>query len=88
MNGNPLYKSDYTSLVFNILFSAMSKNVIFNSYINFGEEGSDLPIPGGEAGILLEAVIEFLNFLKEIYKYYTKNVGGFVQYILPKRGEN
>lgn len=30
----------------------------------------------------------FLNFLKEIYKYYTKNVGKkFVQYILPKQGK-
>ena len=74
LNGNPLYKSDYTSLVFNILFSAMSKNVIFNSYINFGEEGSDLPIPGGEAGILLEAVIEFLNL-------YNKPVNDFKMYL-------
>ena len=52
----------------------MSKNVIFNSYINFGEEGSDLPIPGGEAGILLEAVIEFLNL-------YNKPVNDFKMYL-------
>ena len=69
LNGNPLIKSAYTTVIFNILFSAMSKNVIFNSYINFGEEGEDdLPIPGGEAGILLEAVIEFLNLYNQPVK--------------------
>lgn len=70
VNGNPLFKSSFRSIMFNVVFSAMTKNMIFNSYINFGEEGEDLPIPGGEAGILVEAVIEFINL-------YNKPVNNF-----------
>ena len=48
-------------------------------------------VAGGKSRLTLKTGQDgiFLNFLKEIYKYYTKNVwGGVVQYILPKQGKN
>ena len=47
-------------------------------------------VAGGKSRLTLKTGQDgiFLNFLKEIYKYYTKNVGKkFVQYILPKQGK-
>ena len=46
LNANPLYKSGYIALFFNMLFASMTKSIIFNNYINFGEN-EQLPIPAG-----------------------------------------
>lgn len=60
LNSNPLLKNWYTNVVFNSALVALARNVVFNSYVKFGEE-SGLPIPGGEGGIKLSAVVEFWN---------------------------
>ena len=60
LNSNPLLKSWYHEVVFNCAMLSMTRNVVFNAYVKFGEEGG-LPIPGGEGGIKLSSRVEFLN---------------------------
>ena len=59
-NGNPLLNTYFISPIFNAVLFSMSRDLIFNSYINFGGK-KGLPIPGGEGGILIEAKVELLN---------------------------
>lgn len=58
VNGNPLFKSAFNQLFYNALFAAMSKNVAFDTYV---KTKNNLPIPGGEANILVSLVFNFLN---------------------------
>ena len=60
LNSNPLLKTWYHEVVFNCAMLSMTRNVVFNAYVKFGEE-SGLPIPGGEGGIKLSTIVEFLN---------------------------
>ena len=69
LNANPLYKSGYTSFFFNLLFASMTKNIIFNNYINFGDN-EQLPIPAGEDNVSLQATIEFLNIFDKPVKNF------------------
>ena len=57
-NGNPLFKSWYNEVFYNALFLAMSRDVLFNTYIGSND---NKPIPGGEAGILLDVSVSFTN---------------------------
>ena len=58
VNGNPLFKSSYNQLFYNALFAAMSKNVAFDALV---VTKNNLPIPGGEANILVSLAFNFLN---------------------------
>eukprot|EP01022_Parablepharisma_sp_SALTPOND_P020819 TRINITY_DN3883_c0_g1_i2.p1 TRINITY_DN3883_c0_g1~~TRINITY_DN3883_c0_g1_i2.p1 ORF type:complete len:597 (+),score=74.99 TRINITY_DN3883_c0_g1_i2:1021-2811(+) len=58
VNGNPLFKSWYNEVFYNALLMAMSKNVVFDAYIGTKD---NKPIPGGEAGILLNVMLSFIN---------------------------
>ncbi len=58
VNGNPLFKSWYNEIFYNAIMMAMSKNVVFDAYIGTKD---NKPIPGGEAGILLDVMLSFIN---------------------------
>ncbi|MGL4948152.1 MAG: hypothetical protein ACRC42_02080, partial [Mycoplasma sp.] len=62
-NSNPLINDWFINSIYNSLFVALSKNVVFNSFINFGEN-NNLPIPGGEEGVKLSGQVDFLNLFK------------------------
>ena len=61
VNGQALLSLDYSSVIMNILFYSMSKNIIFDYYFKLGEENEDLPIPGGEEGVQLISYFKFYN---------------------------
>ncbi|MGN8947371.1 hypothetical protein ACTNCH_03265 [Candidatus Merdisoma sp. HCP28S3_D10] len=44
-------------------------------------------VAGGKSRLTLKTGQDGIFFLKEIYKYCKKNMGKFVQYILPKQGK-
>ena len=58
VNGNPVYKNWYNKFFYNAVMMAMSKNVVFDAYVGTKD---NTPIPGGEAGILLNVVLSFMN---------------------------
>ena len=62
-NGNPLLNTYFVSPIFNAVLFSMTRDMIFNSYINFGDK-KGLPIPGGEGGILIEAKVELMNLFE------------------------
>ena len=73
VNGNPIKESNYMMNVRNIMFYAMTKNVIYDLKLNFNfpeEMKNDndtsldfdnLPIPGGEEGVQLLVTFKFYN---------------------------
>ena len=60
LNGNPLFKTSHTNLPYNCIIYTLLRNVLFNAYLNVGNENA-LPIPGGEGGIKTSATVEFYN---------------------------
>ena len=67
VNGQALLSLDYSSVIMNILFYSMSKNIIFDYYFKVGEDEEELPIPGGEEGVQLTSFFKFYNvFTTEI----------------------
>ena len=67
INGNPMYKSWYNQLLYDQLFLAMTKNVIFDAVAGT-DDGK--PIPGGEAGVRVRIAFSLLN----IYESEIKNI--------------
>ena len=67
VNGQALLSSDYSSVIMNILFYSMSKNLIFDYYFKIGDDNEDLPIPGGEEGVQLKSFFKVYNvFINQI----------------------
>ena len=61
LNGNSLTNSDYAYPILNCMFYSMGKNVIFDAYIKYDSDDDDIPVPGGEEGVQLNAFFQFLN---------------------------
>ena len=63
VNGNPIQQSAYIENVRNMIFYAMTKNLIFDLKIQFSlaDSEEDLPIPAGEEGVQLSTIYKIYN---------------------------
>ena len=63
VNGNPIQQTGYIENVRNMVFYAMSKNLIYDLKIQFSltDSEEDLPIPAGEEGVQLVSVYKIYN---------------------------
>ena len=66
INGNLFVNTDNTfQLIMDSVFFSMGKNIIFDAFIKYSENGNeDLPIPGGEEGIRLNCFFKFINMFE------------------------
>ncbi len=79
VNGNPLYKGWFNAMFYNMMFLAMSRNVLIDAYVG-SSDGK--PIPGGECGIDLDVKITVIN----LYDTNVTDMGlhlWFPNYIVP-----
>lgn len=60
-NGNPVSKSTYKQLLYNVLLYGMSRKVLFNADLKLDD---GLPVPGGEAGIIINSLITIYNLFE------------------------
>ena len=82
INGQPTKNADYGDMVSNIVMYAMGKNMIFDAYINLDkdEDGNELPIPGGESGVVLEVNFNLYNLYTGVISNYYIDL--FIRYNL------
>lgn len=82
INVQPTKNADYGDMISNIVMYAMGKNMIFDAYINLDkdEDGNELPIPGGESGVVLEVNFNLYNLYTGVISNYYIDL--FIRYNL------
>ena len=67
INGNLFVNTENTfHLIINPLLYSMGKNIIFDAYIKYeSNTQEDMPIPGGEQGIILNCYFKFINLFEK-----------------------
>ena len=65
VNGQPLNNFDYSSIITNIIFYSMTRNIIYDFYTDYkGLKNENKAIPENEEGLLIKAHYNIYNFFK------------------------